>query len=188
MGRNETFKDDYFAFMSDIINGGFVERAREEAPVGAVNYIPHHGVYHSKKNKLRIVFDCSARFGGTCLNDHLLKGPDLTNALSGDLMRFQKHEVAMLCDIEKMFFQFRVEKCDRNFLRFLWWEGNDIQRAPVDYRMTVNLFGAASSPGCANYGLKYLANQHMKNWPEKQESSVTKVVFVFTNLSRMIRQ
>ncbi|XP_071488838.1 uncharacterized protein [Diadema antillarum] len=60
MGRNETFKDDYFAFMSDIINGGFAEQAREEAPVGAVNYIPHHGVYHSKKNKLRIVFDCSA--------------------------------------------------------------------------------------------------------------------------------
>jgi hypothetical protein len=38
-------------------------------------YIPHHGVYHPKKpDKLRVVFDCAARYRGTALNDHLLKG------------------------------------------------------------------------------------------------------------------
>ncbi|XP_041464622.1 uncharacterized protein LOC121415488 [Lytechinus variegatus] len=31
--------------------------------------------------------------------------------------------------------------------------------------MTVHLFGAASSPGCANYGLKYLANAHKVEFP-----------------------
>ena len=30
---------------------------------------------------------------------------------------------------------------------------------PEEYRMKVHLFGAASSPGCANYGMKYLASQ-----------------------------
>lgn len=43
-------------------------------------YIPHHGVYHPRKpEKIRVVFDCSAKFAGTSLNDHLLTGPDLTN-------------------------------------------------------------------------------------------------------------
>lgn len=31
--------------------------------------------------------------------------------------------------------------------------------------MTVHLFGAASSPGCANFGIKYLARQHKANYP-----------------------
>jgi hypothetical protein len=33
---------------------------------------------------------------------------------------------------------------------------------PVEYRMQVHLFGAASSPGCANNGLKYLAKSHQE--------------------------
>ena len=45
-------------------------------------YIPHHDVYHPKKNKTRVVFDSSARCKGTSLNDHLLSGPDLTNNLT----------------------------------------------------------------------------------------------------------
>ena len=31
--------------------------------------------------------------------------------------------------------------------------------------MQVHLFGAAFSPGCANYGMKYLANQNEKDCP-----------------------
>lgn len=31
--------------------------------------------------------------------------------------------------------------------------------------MTVHLFGAASSPGCANYGVKYLACENERDFP-----------------------
>ena len=31
--------------------------------------------------------------------------------------------------------------------------------------MKVHIFGAASSPGCANFGLKYLASQNEKQYP-----------------------
>ena len=55
-------------------------------PIESKRYIPHHGIYHPKKNKIRVVFDCSARFKGTSLNDHLLSGPDLTNNLMGVLL------------------------------------------------------------------------------------------------------
>ena len=64
-----------------------------------------------------------------------------------------------------MFYQFRVKENDKDFLRFLWWENNDTTSKPVDYRMKVHLFGAASSPGCANYGLKHLAQEHKEEFP-----------------------
>lgn len=32
-----------------------------------------------------------------------------------------------------------------------------------DYRMKVHLFSAVSSPGCANYGLRYLASEHSQS-------------------------
>nr|XP_054749454.1 uncharacterized protein LOC129254932 [Lytechinus pictus] len=163
--KDEAYRDNYTSFMTDIINGGFAEQVETKAPPGETNYIPHHGVYHPMKKKMRIVFDCSAKYGGTCLNDHLLKGPDMINSLVGVLCRFRKHNVAVLCDVEKMFFQFRVAEDDRDLLRFLWFQDNDINKEPVDYRMNVHLFGAASSPGCANYGLKYLARHCSNEFP-----------------------
>jgi len=95
-------------FMKVIIDSGYAEKAPETATDHEVNYIPHHGVFHPKKEKIRVVFDCSAKFAGTSLNDHLLKGPDLINGLVGVLLRFRKEEVALICDIQKMFFQFFV--------------------------------------------------------------------------------
>ena len=56
-----------------------------------------------------------------------------------------------------MFHQFKVSKEHRNFLRFLWWKDGDLSSKPLEFRMTVHLFGAGSSPGCANYGLKQTA-------------------------------
>ncbi|KAF7646247.1 hypothetical protein LDENG_00190950 [Lucifuga dentata] len=92
-------------------------------------------------------------------------GPDLINSLVGVLCRFRKEAVAVICDIEKMFHQFHVSPELWNCLRFLWWEGGDLEKEPREYRMAVHLFGTASSPGCANFGLKYLAQQHKVDYP-----------------------
>ena len=70
-----------------------------------------------------------------------------------------------MCDIENMFHQFRVSKEHRVFLRFLWWENRDISSQPIAYRMKVHLFGAASSPRCAKYGLKHLAKESRNTHP-----------------------
>ena len=165
MKRDERYKKHYTAFMKEIIDHGYAEEAPEK-PGGPCYYIPHHGVYHAKReDKIRVVFDCSARFNGTALNDLLLKGPDLTNGLIAVLCRFRQHQVALTCDIEKMFYQFRVSESDRDYLRFLWWKDGDTQRQPDEFRMTVHLFGAASSPGCANFGLRYFAEQCKNDLP-----------------------
>lgn len=132
-------------------------------------YIPHHGVYHSKKpDKLRVVFDCSARYGNSSLNENLLTGPDVTNGLTGVLCRFRRFPIAIImCDIEKMFYQLFVTENDRDYFRFQWWEDGDMDRNPIEYRMMYkHLFGAASFPGCANFALKYLAKQQENDYPE----------------------
>lgn len=164
--RDSQYYDRYKTFMNNIIDKGDVEIADGLGEHGNVWYIPHHGVYHAKKpNKVRVVFDCSAKHQGETLNDHLLTGPDLLNSLTGVLHRFRQYPVTIMGDIERMFHQFLVNEEHRNFLRFLWWENGDLDTQPKEYRMKVHLFGAASSPGCANFGLKYLAKQHESEFP-----------------------
>ena len=163
--KDSKYKEDYVKFMNEVLNREDAEEAPALAQEGVKWYIPHHGVYHPKKNKIRVVFDCSARFKGTSLNDHLLSGPDLTNNLTGVLCRFRRYPYAITCDVEKMFHQFIVREDDRDYLRFLWWPNGDVKQEPKEFRMKVHLFGATSSPGCASYGLKHMASQEKEAFP-----------------------
>ena len=75
--------------------------------------------------------------------------------------------MAVSCDIESMYHQVGVNTEDRNFLRFLWWDSCNLDSEPKEYRMTVHLFGATSSPGCANYTLKATADMFEKDCREQ---------------------
>ena len=171
MGRNgQQYYEHYVEFMKKLIESGYAESVPEIPEADHTShdqgrkkqnvwYIPHHGVYHPKKpNKIRVVFDCAAEYQNESLNKHLLQGPDLTNSLTGVLCRFRQEPIAFMCDIEGMFHQVKVKEEYRDLLRFLWWEDGDLTEEPKEYRMTVHLFGATSSPGCANFALKSTAN------------------------------
>ncbi|KAJ8027919.1 hypothetical protein HOLleu_30014 [Holothuria leucospilota] len=174
---NDVYAKDYIAFMQGTIDKGYAELVPSSEPkCNCVNYIPHHGVYHPKKGKIRVVFDCSARFKGVSLNDHLLTGPNLTNNLIGVLCRFRQERVAFAGDIE--FYQFKVNPEHRDLLRFLWWQEGNFTCEPIEYRMTVHLFGAGSSPGCANYGLKQIALDHGSEFGEDVVEFVNKNFYV----------
>ena len=99
------YRAEYVSFISEIIEKGYARKvSAEELPPeeGKVWYLPHHGVYHPKKpNSLRIVFDCSARYQGELLNDHLLQQLDLSSELTGVLTRFRKERVAFMVDKSK---------------------------------------------------------------------------------------
>ncbi len=72
--RNEKFHQECTKFLDDVINNGFAEKVPQNelrAGEDSVFYIPHHGIYHPRKGKLRVVFDCEARLKGTSLNDQL---------------------------------------------------------------------------------------------------------------------
>ena len=113
-------------------------------------YLPHHPVFHPQKpDKVRVMFDCSAKYGNSSFNNPLLQGSDLTNSLVGVLTRFCEEPIAFMSDIEAMFHQVRVRPSDRDALGFLWWPNGDRNSPPEEYQMNVHLFGSASSRSCA---------------------------------------
>ncbi|XP_062248605.1 uncharacterized protein LOC133957162 [Platichthys flesus] len=183
--KNEQYCKDYVQFMNDIIERGDAEKVpQSELNDQPAWYIPHHGVYHPHKpGKIRVVFDCSARFQETSLNDHLLTGPDLTNTLVGVLCRFRKGPIAIMCDVERMFHQFHVAKEHQDYLRFLWWDKGNLDTKPSVYRMRVHLFGAASSPGCSNFGLKHLASQGHGKFSEESIKFIQRSFYVDDGLT-----
>lgn len=66
------FHTEYKAFLKEMIDNGYAEMIPVDQLTrndGELWYIPHHGVYHSRKGTLRVVFDC---FKGTSLNEQLL--------------------------------------------------------------------------------------------------------------------
>jgi len=108
--------------MEDLLNKGYVTKAKPAEAQGKTWYLPHHAVHHpAKPGKVRVVFDCSAKYHGMSLNDKLLQGPDLTNFLIGVLTRFRQDPVAVMSDVEAMFHQVRVNPKDRSALRFFCW-------------------------------------------------------------------
>ena len=88
--KDRKYKEDYIKFINEILSRGDTEEVPSVPPENQESwYIPHHGVYHPKKQKIRVVFDCSARFKGSSLNDQLLSGPDLTKQPIGCTMQIQ---------------------------------------------------------------------------------------------------
>ena len=148
-------RKDFVSFMKDIFDRGYAELAPPLRPEDECWYLPTFGIYHPRKpDQLRAVFDSSAKFDGVSLNDVLLAGPDLTNSLLGILIRFRKDKVAIVADIEKMFYSFFVQENHRNYFRFFWYENNDPSKPMTQYRMCVHVFGNSPSPAVATYGLR----------------------------------
>ena len=179
---NGKFREDYVTSLEGVIKEGFAEKvplADLRRADSKVWYISHHGVYHHKKpEKLRVVFDCSAQFRGTSLNSELFQGPDLTNNLVRVLIRFRQDQVAVIRDIKSMFHQMRVPVADGDLLRFLWWPSGDLNQELTEYRMTVHLFGAVSSPSCANFAIRKNAEDLKHEFPSNVVNTVLRNFYV----------
>ena len=155
LARDPELKEKYTKCVRDNIDKGYAEKVPDEElnrEDGAVWYLPHHAV--RKSEKTRVVFDCAAQYQGVSLNQMVRKGPDLTNKLVGVLVRFRQEPIAFTADIQGMFNQVRVDKEDRDMLRFLWWKDDDPSKGAETYRMATHLFGGVWSPSCCAYALK----------------------------------
>ncbi|XP_036347106.1 uncharacterized protein LOC118756451, partial [Rhagoletis pomonella] len=136
-------------------------------------YLPHFGVVNPHKpDKLRIVFDAAAMTSNVSLNSFLLKGPEKAQSLLTILFKFRQGHIAVAGDIEEMFSQVRIRDEDQDSQRFLWRNGDPSKPIQV-YVMKSMIFGAASSPCCA---------EHVKNVnAAKFESQMPKAVDAVTN-------
>ncbi|KAL0186449.1 hypothetical protein M9458_018119, partial [Cirrhinus mrigala] len=159
--KDQEYREHYVKFMEEVTEKGDAEEVIDEGREGEKWYIPHHGVYHSKKpGKLHMVFDCSARYKGTSVNDHLLTGPDLMNGLTGILLQFRQYPVALMCDTEWMFHQFHVDEADRDYLP--WWRNGDFdsalniphERTSVWYIIVPRMLAREARQLCALGGLR----------------------------------
>ena len=145
----------FTTFMKRLMDNGHAEIAPPLAHDEECWYLPLFGVYHPhKRDQVRVVFDSSAKHHGVSLNNVLIPGPDLLNNLVGVLLRFRREPVAVIADIQQMFYGFRVAEKHRNYLRFLWHRDNDPNKELVEHRMCVHVFGNAPSPAVATYGLR----------------------------------
>ena len=137
--KNPTFFEQYKQFIEEMIDQGHAEKIEVlEGEEGKTWYIPHNGVYHNNKpSKLRVVFDCSARYKGTCLNDHLLPGPDITNSLIGVLLRFRRVLIGFQGNIKDMFYQVQAPPTIGTFYVFCG-------RKIALWKMTYNLIECVS--------------------------------------------
>lgn len=107
-----------------------------------------------------------------------MQGPDLNSSLIGVVKRFRKEPVVIRADVESMFHQVRVPADDVDLLRFLWWPDGDFSQDPVDFRMRVHLFGATSSPSCANFTLRKCAQDHRKQFNRETVDKILHSFFV----------
>ena len=102
--------------INECISKRYARKLSQEEPnwtTPITNYIPHHGIQNpNKPGKLRVVFDAAAYFNNSCLNDHLLSGPDLLNNLVGVFLRLREGKYAAVSDIEQMFHQVNLRPED----------------------------------------------------------------------------
>ena len=94
-----------------------------------------------------------------------MKGPDLVNSLVGVLSRFRKNKVILVANVKSMFHQIKVDPRDQNALRFLWWTKGDLYKKTKVHKIVVHLFGATSSPSCANFCLNQTAHEFGHLYP-----------------------
>ena len=151
--------DKYSNFIHDLVEKEYARKvprdhSNKNGNDDVVWYLPHHSVTHPKKpEKVRVVFNCATKYQSTSLNDQTLQGPDLTNSLTGVLIRFSEEQIALMPDIEAMFHQVCVALKDVNALRFLCFPQNNLNQEPEEFQMLVHLFGGRWSAGVSNFAL-----------------------------------
>lgn len=184
--KKPEMKTHFVNFMQKIFDHDLAELAPSLQEGEERWYLPIFGVYHPQKpNQIRVVFDSSAQHHGISLNDVLLKGPDLNNSLLGVLLRFRRESVAVVADIEQMFYSFTVREDHRDFLRFLWFRDNEPEKEIVEYRMKVHVFGNSPSPAVAIYGLRRAAQHGASEYGSEAQHFVERDFYVDDGLKSL---
>ena len=69
-------------------------------------------------------------------------------------MRLREIGIALMADETAMFYQVYVTPKDSDYLRYIWWPEEDINKEPEEYQMKVHHIEGVSSPSCASFALR----------------------------------
>nr|XP_044248645.1 uncharacterized protein LOC108069676 [Drosophila takahashii] len=164
--------------IQNLVDKGYAKKlSSEETKKDAAGawYLPIFTVRNPHKpNRVRLVWDAAAKASKYCLNDYLLKGPDLLVPLLRIMYNFRMRAVAISGDIAEMFHRIAVRQEDACAQRFLWC--NQSGTADV-YQLNVLTFGAACSPCIAHYVRDKNALKHAEEF-EAAARAITKFHYV----------
>ncbi|KAL1249502.1 hypothetical protein QQF64_020507 [Cirrhinus molitorella] len=124
-GEAPEWQDVYAAQVHDMAERKAAKKLTKEMIEnwkGPVWYVSHLVAPnpHSTTTPVRLVWNSSQKFKGLSMNDLLLKGPDVLNAIRAVLLRFRKGVFAALGDIKKMYNSVWLEEREVHLHRFLW--------------------------------------------------------------------
>ncbi|XP_023808028.1 uncharacterized protein LOC111946916 [Oryzias latipes] len=125
---------------------------------GPVWYISHLVAPnpHSATTPIRLVWNSSQRFKGVCLNDLLMKGPDVLNLIPAVLLRFRCGVYAALGDVRKMYNSVWLEDKEMHLHRFLWRDSEE--RELQEYAITRVNMGDKPAGCIAQLAMRETAN------------------------------
>nr|CAH0113061.1 unnamed protein product [Daphnia galeata] len=139
--RNPGHAEKYKKIIDSYLSAGYAKEVpyREiNNPVGKVWYLPHHFVVNpNKPDKLRVVRSTS---------------------------KVRQRPVAISADIASMYHQVKVNPADQSLLRFVWCQPGS-QQPPTTFQMTVQVFGAVSSPTSCFFALKHTVETNRRMFP-----------------------
>ena len=98
--------DAYKSVISDYVKKGYIRKVSKDETNGRW-YLPPFAISRPAKatTKTRIVFDASARYDGTSMNDFLHKGPKLQREVYEVLLRFRRYPVRLYATLLKCIFR-----------------------------------------------------------------------------------
>ncbi|XP_054720641.1 uncharacterized protein LOC129230265 [Uloborus diversus] len=137
-------RDKYDEVFDEWIQEGIIEELSNSEIDMPAHYLPHRPVIKEKgTTKIRPVFDASSKGPNhPSLNDCLETGINLIETIPSILARFRVGKIGVVADIKRAFLQISVNKEDRDFLRFLWYNKNN---ELTIFRHTRVVFGVTSS-------------------------------------------
>ena len=153
----------------DMLNRKVAREVTEEELArydGPRYYLSHFEVMNprSRSTPCRIVYNSSARFKGSSLNDYLAKGPSMLNKLLGVLLRFREGEHAFMGDIAKMYHSIDIPLLEQMTHLFLWRD-METERKPSTFAMTAVNFGDKPSATIAQIALRKSAEEASQVFP-----------------------
>ena len=160
-------RERYAKSIQDDTEKGYVNKLSEEevqCDSKVTWYLPHRFVINPKKpDRLRRVYNASAKFMGQSLNDKIYTGPDLLSPLFGVLLRFGEGRIAMATAVKEMYHMLRLPEHDKPAIRFLW--RNSLREEPSVYQFERTVFREVSAPSRANYTMRRNADENGEDLP-----------------------
>lgn len=157
---------NYNATLQDYIDKGYLDKVKDPSFNIPHYYIPHRAVYRPDKqsSKTRIVLDASCKTSsGKSLNDLLYIGPNLQSNIFNLLINLRMFSVAVIADIEKMYFQLNLSADHHAFQRILYRFNKDSDISTFEFNRVS--FGVSSSPYLAMRVVRQLASDSRDKYP-----------------------